>query len=195
MYARAVPMAVGRDVTLHEWTLYDVDDPKCIKVMVPKNEFPDNQISFNPMGLDFEMPFECHIVKEYYEELFGIGTGPQKRDIIYFPLTNRIYEIESSYLFKGIMQKEVYWKINLQKYAPKSNRYEPQDLREQLDIMSFDAEEQFGEEVELNSINLTDPQQFDPKIGSNKYDPIRLNINDSLIISNTKVENYSIILS
>jgi len=195
MYARAVPMAVGRDVTLHEWTLYDVDDPKCIKVMVPKNEFPDSQISFNPMGLDFEMPFECHIVKEYYEELFGIGTGPQKRDIIYFPLTNRIYEIESSYLFKGIMQKEVYWKINLQKYAPKSNRYEPQDLREQLDIMSFDAEEQFGEEVELNSINLTDPQQFDPKIGSNKYDPIRLNINDSLIISNTKVENYSIILS
>lgn len=195
MYARAVPMAIGRDVTLHEWTLYDVDDPKCIKLLVPKNEFPDNKILFNPMGLDFEMPFEVHIVKDYYEELFGIGTGPQKRDIIYFPLTNRIYEIESSYLFKDIMQKEVYWKVNLQKYAPKSNRYEPQDLREQLDTLSWDTEERFGEQVKLEAVKTTDPQQYDPKIGSADYDPSRADIDDKLTISQLKLPNYSNILS
>jgi len=195
MYARAVPMAVGKDVTLHEWTLYDVDDPKCIKVVVPNNEFPDNKILFNSMGLDFEMPFEVHIVKEYYEELFGIGTGPQKRDIVYFPLTNRIYEIESSYLFKDFMQKEIYWKVGLKKYAPKANRYEPQDLREQLDSISWDAEERFGEEVRLEAIKTTDPQQYDPKIGSRDYDPTRLNINDNLVITEQKVANYTNILS
>jgi hypothetical protein len=58
MYARAVPMAVGKDVVLHEWTLYDVDEPCTIKVIVPNNEFPDSKINFNPFGLDFEMPFE-----------------------------------------------------------------------------------------------------------------------------------------
>ena len=195
MYARAVPMAIGKDVTLHEWTLYDVDDPKCIKVLVPNNEFPDNKILFNPMGLDFEMPFEIQIVKEYYEELFGIGTGPQKRDIIYFPLTNRIYEIESSYLFKDIMQKEVYWKIGLIKYAPKANRYEPQDLREKFDELTWDSEERFGEEVKLEAVKTTDPQQYDPKIGSVDYDPSRLSINDNLTISQLKVSNYSNILS
>lgn len=195
LYARAVPMAIGKDVTLHEWTLYDVDDPKCIKVIVPKNEFPDNKILFNPMGLDFEMPFEIQIVKDYYEEIFGIGTGPQKRDIIYFSLTNRIYEIDTSYLYKDLMQKEIYWKIALKKYAPKANRYEPQDLREKFDELTWDSEERFGEQAKLEAIQITDPQQFDPKIGSNLYDPTRLNLNDKLVISQLKLPNYTNILS
>ena len=195
LYARAVPMAIGKDVTLHEWTLYDVDDPKCIKVIVPKNEFPDNKIMFNPMGLDFEMPFEIQIVKDYYEEIFGIGTGPQKRDIIYFSLTNRIYEIDTSYLYKDLMQKEIYWKISLKKYAPKANRYEPQDLREQFDELTWDSEERFGEQVKLEAVQTTDPQQYDPKIGSLDYDPTRLHVNDKLIISQLKLPNYSNILS
>ena len=195
MYARANPLYNGRDFTLHEWTLYDVDDPCCIKVLVPNNEFPDSKISFNPMGLDFEMPFEIHIVKDYYENIFGVGTGPQKRDIIYFPLTNRIYEIESSYLWKDIMQREVYWKVSLKKYQPKSNRYEPQDLREKFDELTWDAEERFGEEVKLDEIKITNPEQFDQKIGSRDYDPVRLNVNDNLVISQTTLQNYSIYLS
>jgi hypothetical protein len=195
MYARTVPMAIGKDVTLHEWTLYDVDDPVCIKVIVPNNEFPDNKILFNPMGLDFEMPFEIHIDKDYYEQTFGIGTGPQKRDIIYFPLTNRIYEIDNTYIFRDFMQKPVYWKVSLTKYAPKSNRYEPQDLREKLDEISWDTEERFGEEVALEAVKTTDPQQYDPKIGSRDYDPTRLNIEDLLVISQTQVFNYTNIIS
>jgi len=194
-YARAVPMAIGKDFTLHEWTLYDVDDPCCIKVLVPDNEFPDSKIEFNPMGLDFEMPFEVHIDKAYFEQTFGIGTGPQKRDIVYFPLTNRIFEIESSYLWKDIMQREVYWKVNLKKYAPKSNRYEPQDLREQFDSITWDSEERFGEEVRQDEIKITKPEQYDPKIGSRNYDPIRENVNDDLIISELHVKNYNITLS
>jgi hypothetical protein len=194
-YARTVPMAIGKDFTLHEWTLYDVDDPCCIKVLVPDNEFPDSKIEFNPMGLDFEMPFEIHIDKAYFEQTFGIGTGPQKRDIIYFPLTNRIFEIESSYLWKDIMQREVYWKVNLKKYAPKSNRYEPQDLREQFDSITWDSEERFGEEVRQDEIKVTKPQQYDPKIGSRQYDPIRETVNENLIISELNVKNYNITLS
>jgi hypothetical protein len=195
MYARTVPMAIGKDFTLHEWTLYDVDDPCCVKLLVPNNEFPDSKITFNPMGLDFEMPFEVHIVKAYFEEVFGVGTAPQKRDIIYFPLTNRIYEVESSYLWKDIMQREVYWKVSLKKYAPKSNRYEPQDLRDGLDAISFTAEERFGEEVKEDEIKVTKPQQFDPKIGSRDYDPIRLTVEDNLVISQVPLKNFNLTLS
>ena len=195
MYARANPLYNGRDFTLHEWTLFDVDDPCCVKVLVPGNEFPDSKITFNPMGLDFEMPFEIHIVKDYYESIFGVGTGPQKRDIIYFPITNRIYEIESSYLWRDIMQREVYWKVSLKKYQPKSNRYEPTDLREQFDNLTWDAEERFGEEVRQDEIKTTKPEQYDPKLGSRDYDPVRLTVNEDLVISQTILQNYSIYLS
>jgi hypothetical protein len=199
-YARAVPLERGKDVVLHEWTLYDVDEPICAKVLVPNNEFPDSKINFNTFGLDFEMPFEVHVDKAYFEELFGVGNAPQKRDIIYFPLENRIYEIDSSYLFKDIMRREVYWKVNLMKYSPKSNRYEPdrydpQDLRSALDTISADTEELFGEEVFDQEIKLTKPQQYDPKIGSRDYDPTRLDINNDLIISLGKIENHSILIS
>ena len=195
LYARAVPMAIGRDVVLHEWTLSDVDEPCCIKVVVDKNEFPDNKIDYNPMGMDFEFPFEVQIVKEYFEEIFGIGTGPQKRDIVYFPLTNRIYEVESSYLWKDIMQQNVYWKVSLIKYQPKSNRYEPQDLRQYLADISTDFTEEFGEEVTEQELKITKPQQYDPKIGSRDYDPTRLNINNDLNITQTFFKNYNVTIS
>jgi hypothetical protein len=195
MYARAVPMEIGKDIILNEWTLYDVDEPKCIKVVVPQNEFPDSKLNFNPMGIDFEMPFEVHITKNYFEELFGVGTAPQKRDIIYMPLENRIYEVDSSYLYKDLMRTEIYWKVSLTKYQPKANRKETQNLREEFDVLTTSYQEEFQEELDLLEIKTTDPQQFDPKIGSRNYDPIREVVNNDLIITQQKVNNYSLLLS
>jgi hypothetical protein len=194
-YAKATPLLNGRDVTLKEWTLYDVDDPCCIKVLVPNNEFPDNKINFGPMGLDFEMPFEVHIDKAYFEDIFGVGSAPQKRDIIYFPLTNRIYEVQSSYLFRDFMQKPVYWKVALMKYAPKSNRSETQDHREFLESISRNTEELFGEELLADALEKTKPQQYDPSIGSKDYDPIRAYINEDLVITEERFLNYYTLVS
>ena len=194
-YARAVPDEKGKDVVLHEWNLYSVDEPVCVKVLVPNNEFPDSKLNFADFGIDFEMPFEVNIDKEYFEEVFGVGVAPQRRDIIYFPLENRIYEVESTYLYKDIMRREVYWKVALKKYSYKTNRYEPQDLREAIDVLGADTEELFGEEVRRQEIDDTKPQQYDPKIGSRDYDPIREDINNSLFISQERIENHSILIS
>lgn len=194
-YARALPLMSGRDVTLKEWTLFDCDDPCCIKVIVPNNEFPDAKINFGPLGLDFEMPFEVHIDKAYFEGIFGIGAAPQKRDIVYFPLTNRIYEVQSSYLFRDIMQKPVYWKVALMKYAPKSNRTETIDLRNRLDDISVDTLELFEEVLIDDELEKTKPQQYDPKIGSREYDPTRLTIDEALAIVGEDVKNYYTLIS
>jgi hypothetical protein len=194
-YARSMPLMSGRDVTLKEWTLYDVDDPCCIKLLVPNNDFPDNKIEFGPMGLDFEMPFEVHIAKEYFEDIFGIGSAPQKRDIIYFPLTNRIYEVQSSYLFRDFMQKPVYWKVALMKYAPKSNRNETLDHRNFLGSISADTEELFGQTLQDDALKKTKPEQYDPKIGSLDYDPIRKNIAKGLSITSERLLNYYTLVS
>lgn len=194
-YARATPLSNGRDFTLKEWTLYDVEEPECFKLLVPNNEFPDNKINFGPYGLDFEMPFEVHIVKQYFEDIFGIGLGPQKRDIIYFSLTNRIYEVGSSYLYRDFMQKDSYWKVGLVKYAPRANRYEPTDLREALDDISWDHEERFGEEVRADEIKKTKPQQYSQKLGSTSVDPVRVYLDKNLNIIEGSVMNYHTVLS
>lgn len=193
-YARANPLENGTDVTLKEWTLYDVDEPQCTKVLVPNNEFPDNKISFGPYGLDFEMPFEVHIVKQYFEDIFGVGTGPQKRDIVYFPLTNRIYEVGSSYLFKDFMHKDSYWKVGLIKYSPKANRYEPTSLRDALDDISYNHEERFGEEVRDDEAKKTKPQQYKPQLGSS-IDPVRVYLDTNLNIVQDRFVNFHTLIS
>jgi len=123
VYYSVQPQGRGKDVVIKEYTLFDVVDEQCVKVMVPNNQFPDAAINFDSWGLNFQQPFEIHIDRKYFESIFGKGSQPRKRDIIYFPLTNRIYEINSTYLFRDFMYSPVYFKIELKKYSQKSNTY------------------------------------------------------------------------
>ena len=160
-YYSVQPQARGRDVSLREYTIFDVVDEKCVKVMVPGNQFPDNKINFDPFGLQFEEPFEIHIDKRYFEQNFGTGSQPRKRDIIYFPLTNRIYEINSMYLFRDFMYSPVYFKIELKKYQPKSNTYfQDPAYKEELEGIALTTESLFGEEISAEEKKIAKPQQY-----------------------------------
>jgi hypothetical protein len=103
--------------------------------------------------------------------------------------------VDSSYLYKDLMRTEIYWKVSLVKYQPKANRKEPTSLREEFDVLTTSYQEEFQEELDLQEVEITKPQQYDPKIGSKDYDPTRLSINDSLNITQTKVRNYSLMLT
>lgn len=187
----------SKDVILKEFTLYDVVDEKCVKVMVPQNQFPDNKINFDPFGLQFEEPFEIHIDKIYFESFFGRGAQPRKRDIIYFPLTNRIYEINSMYLFRDFMYSPVYFKIELKKYQPKSNTYfNDPAYKEQLDGIALNSQTLFGAETVAEEEKLTKPQQYVTSTQNRDPDPIRSYIyNDLPIVGYDLNNNWTIVFN
>jgi hypothetical protein len=182
-------------VILKEFTLYDVVDEKCVKVMVPQNQFPDNKINFDPFGLQFEEPFEIHIDKIYFESFFGRGAQPRKRDIIYFPLTNRIYEINSMYLFRDFMYSPVYFKIELKKYQPKSNTYYADPAyKEELDGISLNTQKLFGPETNSEEEKLTKPQQYVTSTQDRGPDPVRSYLYKNLpIVSYDLNNNWTIV--
>ncbi len=196
-YYSVQPQARGKDVILKEYTLFNVVDEKCVKVMVPQNQFPDNKINYDPFGLQFEEPFEVQIDKRYFESLFGKGSQPRKRDILYFPITNRIYEINSTYLFRDFMNSPVYFKIELKKYAPKSNTYfQDPAYKEELDGISLTTEELFGEETRAEEIKSSKPQQYATTITQMDQDPIRSYVyKDLSIIEYDLNNNWTIILN
>jgi hypothetical protein len=194
-YFRAVPNKSAQDITLREYTLYDVSPAQCVKVLVENNEFPDSKLNFNPFGIEFEQPFEVHIDKRYWEEIMGHDTAPQKNDILYFPLNGRIYEVLSTYLFKAFMERDSYWKVSLIKYQPKSNRYEPDGVRELLDDLTTDTSELFEEELRDQEEQLTKPQQYNRNIGSREYDPSREALNENIQVIEEQIQNYSIVLA
>jgi len=189
-YYSVQPQSRSKDVVLREYTLYDVVDEKCIKVMVPQNQFPDNKINYDPFGLQFEEPFEIHVDKFYFESFFGRGSQPRKRDIIYFPLTNRIYEINSTYLFRDFMYSPVYFKIELKKYQPKSNTYYSDPAyKEELDGISLNTQKLFGEETLEEENQITKPQQYVTSTQDRSPDPTRSYIYKDLPIVGYDLNN------
>ena len=112
-----------------------------------------------PYGADFEMPFEIQIDKDYFQAIFGKTTAPQKRDVIFFPDTSRIYEISSSYLYRDFLNEPLYFKATLIKWQPKSNAEASPDLAS-LESFAPSFEKIFGKDQEEERKDIANPEQF-----------------------------------
>jgi len=197
VYYSVQPQGRGKDVVLKEYNIFNVVDEKCVKVMVPNNQFPDAALTFETWGLNFQQPFEIHIDRKYFESIFGKGSQPRKRDIIYFPITNRIYQIDSMYVFRDINNYPVYFKIQLTKYEVKKNTTfnDPAAETALLDY-TVNTQELFGEEVKNEEIELTKPQQYAITSQRRLEDPIRSYINKDLpIIEYDLNNNWTIVFN
>jgi len=160
---RAVPQQRSKDVIFQEYTLSCVEDtPLCIKVVVPDGNFPDSNYQYDLMGLEYNIPTEIQIDKKYWEEVAGFGTAPQKKDIVYLPLPNKLFQVESSYLKRGFMEQETTWVINLIKYMPEASRKEGDALKETIDKYTVSQDELFGDILQADMDKLTDKKQMSP---------------------------------
>lgn len=186
-YYRVTPQQRSADVVLGEWTIFGVSQERCVKVMVPNNQFPDNRPILNEFGLDFEQPFEVHIDKAYFESFFGKGAMPQKRDVIYFPLLNRVYEVGSAYLFRDFMQQGIYHKVLLVKYQPRADTVAPGDVAQRLDDLTVTTKELFGEAASLDTERVVHSQQF--VTITHDSDPTRALVNRKLPIAHLDLYN------
>lgn len=190
VYFRTVPESDSGDYIFKEWTLYKNVDRKCVKILVPDNNFPDNKPKFSEFGIDFEVPFEIHIDHRYFQSIFGNDSEPRKRDFLYFPLINRMFEIQGSYLHRGFMMEPSFWKIQLYKFNPNIDMLMKEEDRQYMDNIITSAEELFAEEVTEDIEDATMPEQY--KTISTKYDITRGAIHPDLKIKNIKFNfNYA----
>ena len=191
---RAVPQQRSKDVIFQEYTLYCVDDtPLCLKVVVPDGNFPDSNYQFDMMGLEYNIPTEIQIDKKYWEEIAGFGTAPQKKDIVYLPLPNKLFQVESSYLKRGFMEQETTWMVNLIKYMPEAARKEGEELVETIDKYTVSQEELFGERLEADKEKITDPRQMSPMLSTSE-DQYK-EIDDNLKILSYNLDFHGIVVA
>lgn len=197
IYYSVQPQGRGKDVVLKEYTLFDVVDEKCVKVMVPSNTFPDAAHLFDTWGVNFQQPFEVHIDRRYFESIFGKGSQPRKRDILFFPAMNRIYQIDSMYVFKDINNYPVYFKVQLVKYEIKKNTTFLDTASEAaLHDYTVNTKDLFGEEVENQEIGVTKPQQYAITSQRRLEDPTRSYIDKNLpIIGYDLNNNWTIVFN
>lgn len=174
---RAVPELGSKDVFFLEYTLSSVDpDPLCIKVVVPNGQFPDAKSNYDLMGLEYEIPLEVQMDFRYWVENAGEGTMPQKGDIVYIPLPNKLYEVNSSSEVRGFMEQITGYKCNLVKYVPSASRTFLADeetgmtLEDTLSKYTMGVESVFGEEIKDEIEKLTSPQQLSPNLNTKRDD-------------------------
>lgn len=192
-YFRSVPDKRSQDVIWNEYSLSNVLDPKQLKVIVPNNEFPDNKFNFNAFGAEFEMPFEIHIDRRYFEHVFGQATHPGKRDVIVFDLANRMYEISSVQLVRDFMQEPIYYKISLVKYQVKSSRLESQEIKDKMQDFTQGFESIFGNDIKSELKQISNNQQTEES--TSVYDPIREWTYPKDFIVRQEISNFGTVIS
>lgn len=193
-YIRVTPQMRSLDVILKEYGIYESSkDYKCVKILVPNNQFPDSKLNFNPFNIDYEEPFEVHIDKRYFESFFGKGVGPQKRDIIYLPIANRLYEVSSSTQHRDFMYKDLYYKVSLIKYADKANVLKDEDILSELNELSNSTPELFDDKLNQELKKITNVQQF--TVSTRKSDKVRDYIDPNLLIEERDLVNYHTLIS
>jgi len=178
VYFKTEPDRDSADFVFKEWTLFKTTNRRCIKVMVPENKFPDNKPIFQEFGVDFDVPFEIHIDNVYFQQMFGRNAQPRKRDYLYFPLLNRMYEIQGSYLYRGFMMEPMYWKIQLTKFHPNIDMYMKAEDRQFLDNLIVSTDQLMGNEAASQMLDALDPQQT--KTISTHQDETRRNMHQDL---------------
>jgi hypothetical protein len=183
----------SRDVILNEYSLYSVTAMKDIKVLVPDNDFPTNDFQFNELGMGFEN-FEIHITRDEFQTAFGARTRPEERDYIYFPLVDRMYEVNSVALADEVIYKDIYYKVMLRKYQERNNVDTPEPFRTELDNLTLSVDELFETEVRDEILKITKPQQY-RTIGTGVNDYVRSDLSNRLSISDSLINNNWVIVS
>jgi hypothetical protein len=187
-YFRVEPDQRSRDVILMEYSLYNVVEQGEFKVMVPDNEMPTQQLSYDVFGIGFE-DFEVHITKTQFQAAFGTGPSPRVRDYLYFPLINRMYEVNAVSFADEFNLNLTYWKVMLKKFENRvSSIHTDSAIEQELDDLTVGIDEIFGEEIQEEYTKITKPEQYQT-VYREVSDGTRVRMHDRLDIIDGEVRN------
>ena len=186
------PDVKGIDRVFHEYQLLNVDECGDVKVLVPDNQFPDNQIKFTAFNLELFETFEIHITKDAFKSLFGLQRRPNKRDFLFFPEINRMFEVEHAQANRDFLNSSTYYRVTLKKYNKKANIKMSDSVEAAVDSLTKNTtlDDLFGIEKAAES-KITNKEQFKPL----SADTIRLHIDSDAVIYEENIFNASLIVS
>lgn len=181
------PDGNGIDRYLHEYQLFNIVDVQKIKIIVPENTFPDNQVQINEFMLDMMDTFQIIILKDEFHKAFGIEKRPAQKDVIFFCQANRFYRVKHAQVHRDIMYQGIYYNVVLEKYEKLANE-------QNLSTASKNLIEPLTENNTLDSLFGFENKKEENKIVSKQlkptnHDVYRINLNDDLEILQRDIYN------
>ena len=184
-YIRTEPDVDSSDSVLHEYSVYNAVEKKCIKISVPDNKLPEPRHEYAEWGIDFES-FEVHVNGLYFDKMFP-GKRPRQNDIIFFSRYNRRYFVNSMYPADLKLEDGSYYKLNLKKYEDTSNIVKEDEIQDHISSLIQDHEEMFGEQIADEVTDVTNPIQTQLPIGN--MEDVRQSVNEEIIVNKGDIYN------
>ena len=180
----------SKDVILKEYSLFNVIEDGEVKILVPDNALPTNEIMFNPLMMNYAMDtFEIHVVKTEFEKIFGRGSRPEQGDYLYWPIMQRMFEVNSISNPDDFMYSKSYWRVGLVTFQQSANfLYSDVNIEEEVKDLISDLDTKFGVEAEAEQVQTAKPNEY-RRVGTGVNDYIRRVLNKRLVIKDEKIYN------
>jgi hypothetical protein len=191
-YFRTEPDKRTEDVILMEYSLFNVVDKQELKILVPDNEFPEENPTYDIFGMEYA-EFEIHITAAEFERAFGFGKTPRNLDYMYIPILNKMYEVSSVGLADEFNKEHSYWRVKLVKYQERTSVLK-NNFEQETDNLTTGIEEVFGEAQKEEQIKDTNPQQFQT-VSTAYRDGIRSFVDRKLSIKDYDLKNRWTVVS
>lgn len=193
MWFRATPDKRSQDVIFQSYTLWGVEDcPLEFNAVYADTGYDDAAITYNIMGLEYAVPLTLEIaVNTWYEVTNNDGTLPQRGDIVFIPISNKLVEVVSMTPVKKLGAQLTSFKVNCSIYKPTRSRLVGDNLRDSIKNHTVNLKSQFGEDIVDTIENIVD----NPQLGifdSTPNDPYKENAKyrkPGELVSNVKVNN------
>lgn len=123
-YYKVEPNVDTKDINFKEYLTHKVDSMKYIKMVSEDGELPStNPTMVENFDFDFAETWKVEVSKRTFATAFGDTAFPHQRDIVFVPMLNRIFEVNSAYdeKQKGLLGVSSTWILTLIKFAEKDN--------------------------------------------------------------------------
>lgn len=193
-YFRTAPDENGIDHSIHEYSLHGVVATGDVRVMVPDNQFPSNQIAFNQFDLALLESFEVHLTKREFKAIFGSQFRPKKEDFMWFCDLSRMYRIEHAQAIRDFGNSSVYYKLILGKYNKRADvKAVNTTIQDRINniVKNSTLEELFGTDMQSHKKEVANKEQFETL--SNTHERVRADIIAS--VEKDLIDNAELILS
>lgn len=191
-YYKVSPDENGIDKTIHEYTLYNVNQYNDVKILVPQNQFPNNQVAFNQWDMNLFESFEIQITKKEFKSKFGVDKRPSKEDFLYICELSRMYIVDHAQAIRDFANASVYYKLILKKYNQKADvQAESNEIQSRIDSLTANStlEDLFGTDMKSDKDKVANKKQQDTLTNDRTREVITAPVTKELI------ENSSLIVS
>jgi hypothetical protein len=205
-YFKTKPDTRTEDYILNEYSLRNVVDHKCVKIMIPNNALPSTDIQFNPLMMDYPTMFTVHILKKHFREIFGEKSHPDTGDYIYVDtIFHNMYEINSVIDDTRYEEVSSYWIVSLKQFEKRAERIykDDEEGKELLDdtMMVISGTGDFYEEsledkahdsMEKAAHTMQEKVSYND---GNGYDQLRTHIDSKVKITEDILKNRMTVIS